>query len=158
MQIRWTRILLPVATQLEEEKRWLTNYNIYIYTLLVTNTIELWQVWYLRSDAQIQNLIPDFVYVLIFKVHTPTEWGPSLAGASASELYLSFFSPSSNWLGQVMWHKKYWWHHSVLSTRPHSSTSLVTSVNVSFCRLRPPEVSFEYYTWFWLTQLNSTQL
>ena len=31
----------------------------------------------------------------------------------------------------VMWHKKYWWHHSALSTRPHSSTSLVTSVKVS---------------------------
>ena len=60
-------------------------------------------------------------------------------------LLLSFW-PSSNWLGQVMWHKKYWWHHSVLSTRPHSSTSLVTSVKVSWLRPRTPEVSFEYYT------------
>ena len=73
---------------------------------------------------------------------------------SICELFLSFLSPSSNWLGQVMWHKNYWWHHSALSTRPHSSTSLVTSVKVSFHRPKPPEVSFEYYTWFWLTQLN----
>ena len=70
-----------------------------------------------------------------------------------SEL-LGFFSPSSNWLGQVMWHKKYWWHHSTLSTRPHSSTSLVTSVKVSWLRPRTPKVSFENYTWFWLSQLN----
>ena len=71
-------------------------------------------------------------------------------------LSLSFLSHSSNWLGQVMWHEKYWWHHSALSTRPHSSTSLVTSVKVSWVRPRTPEVSFENFTWFWLTQLNST--
>ena len=91
----------------------------------------------------------------IFKVQNPTEWGPSLVGASASELFLSFWH-SSYWLRQVIWHKKYWWHHRALSTRPHSSTSLVTSVKVSWLRPRTPEVSFKYYTWFWLTQLNST--
>ena len=59
---------------------------------------------------------------------------------SISEL-LSFFWPTSNWLWQVMWNKNYWWHHSTLST------SLVTSVNVSWLRPRTPEVRSENYTW-----------
>ena len=56
-------------------------------------------------------------------------------------------SPNYNWLWQVMWHKNYWWHHSMLSTRPNDSTSLVTSVKVSWLRPRAPEVSFENYAW-----------
>ena len=66
---------------------------------------------------------------------------------------LSFW-PNSNWLWQDLWNKNYWWHHSMLSTRPPNSTILVTSVKVSWLRSRTPEVSFENYTWFWLTQLN----
>ena len=49
----------------------------------------------------------------------------------------------SNWLLQVMWHKNYWWHHSMLSTRTNDSTSLVTSVKVSWLRRRTPKVRFE---------------
>ena len=52
-----------------------------------------------------------------------------------------------DWLWQVMWHKNYWWHHSMLSTRPNDSTSLVTSVKVSWLRPRAPEVSFENDAW-----------
>ena len=57
-------------------------------------------------------------------------------------LYLFQFL-HSNWLLQVMWHKNYWWHHSTLSTRPNDSTTLVTSVKVSWLQPRAPEVSFE---------------
>ena len=54
---------------------------------------------------------------------------------------------NSNWLWQIMWHKNYWWHHSTLLTRLNDSTSLVTSVKVSWLRPRSPKVRFENYIW-----------
>ena len=79
-------------------------------------------------------------------------------------------SHNPNWLWQVMWHRNYRWHHSTLSTRPKDSTSLVTSVKVSWLRPRAPKLCFENHAWLthlsqlkmvstlnWLTQPNSTQ-
>ena len=91
--------------------------------------------------------------IMFFKVHTPMEWGPSLAVSSVSFLWAFSHPVLIGWVKSCDIRNI---DHSALSTRPHSSTSLVTSVKVSWLQLRTPEVSFENYTWFWLTQLNST--
>ena len=50
------------------------------------------------------------------------------------------------------------WHHSVLSTRPNDSTSLVTSVKASiWLRPRTAKVHFKNYNSREVTTLNKTQ-
>ena len=113
----------------------LVSRNMWYYVMQIIKQNEVSHTrywWYWDKCWEVKYL---FLFVALFfqAPHSYGMWSFSTSIVCIPYMYL-YLTPShiSYWFWQVMWYNNYWWYHSMLSTRPHASTSLVTSVKVSY--------------------------